>query len=333
MSTAIAAVLLAYNRKKAVDEVLHRLSTLPVDEVVVVDNGSDGTGADLRARDVERVVVVDPGGNVGIAGRNRGAEATDCEFSVVLDDDSYALPGAVEGLRAAFDHKPRLAVVGGLVRDVAPDKRVLLDEQMGTFDWWLRGGATGPPPPDGFPAFFFPEGGCMVRRSAFLEVGGFYEPFFFASNEVELATRFLAAGWDVRYLPTAEFDHMKVPGGRDSLEGTLRRRIRNQIWYFWLRFPADIAIRRIIAYGLFDLFNCLYRGVPKGWFGGVADAWRDRAAIRGDRHPVPRKVVKRTELKRGAMHRQLLAERARERLGGRESARRRRLSDPWDRKD
>ena len=333
MSTKVAAVLLAYNRREAVEEVLGRLFDLPVDEVIVVDNGTDGTGDAVRATARPGVHVIDPGGNVGIAGRNAGARAATCELIVFLDDDSYPLSGAIEALRAGFEANPRLGVLGGLVRDVGPDKSVLLDTEMGTFDWWLRARASGPPPVDGFPAFFFPEGGCMVRREAFLDVGGFYEPFFFATTEVDLTTRMLAGGWDVRYLPTASFDHMKVPGGRDSLGGTLRRRIRNQLWYFWLRFPADIAVRRMVGYGAFDLFNAAYRGVPGAWFGAVADAWRQRETVRGDRQPIPRSLVARAELTRGSMHRQLLLSRLRERLGGREAARRRRRSDPWAQRD
>ncbi len=40
-----------------------------------------------------------------------------------------------------------------------------------------------------------------MRREAFLEVGGYLEPLFMVEVEVELTTRLLAAGWDVRYVP------------------------------------------------------------------------------------------------------------------------------------
>ncbi len=163
----------------------------------------------------------------------------------------------------------------------------------------------------------------MCRRNAFLELGGFYEPFFFATTEVDLATRMLAAGWDVRYLPTAGFDHMKEPGGRSSFERVLRHRIRNQLWYFWLRFPTAIAVRRMLAYGLFDLFNALHRGVPKAWPGGIADAWRERDRIRGDRNPIPKELVGRAEGRRGRMHAKLILIRIRERLPLRRFGRRR----------
>src|SRR5439155_17952374 len=107
---------------------------------------------------------------------------------------------------------------------------ILKENQVGTFDWFLRAGHRGPVPPEGVDSFFFPEGACMVRREAFLAVGGFFEPFFFGVSEVDLATRLLGAGWHVRYLPRAAFDHLKADEGRTPSESLYRLRVRNQSW-------------------------------------------------------------------------------------------------------
>jgi GT2 family glycosyltransferase len=147
----------------------------------------------------------------------------------------------------------------------------------------------------------------MMRRDALLEVGGWFEPYFLATSELDLSTRMIAGGWDVRYLPTASFDHMKVSGGMREIAGTLHYRIRNQIWYFWLRFPAPIAAVRIPFYLTFDLIECAYRGVVRAaWLRAIADAWRQRDRIRGMRHPLPGPVRRRAEMNRGRMHVKLL---------------------------
>jgi len=306
----VSAVLLAYHRPAAVAEVLDRLRTLPVDEILVVDNSADEETADVvRSRPHARLVK--PGGNTGIAGRNLGAREATGGLLLFLDDDSYPLAGAVESLAAMFDRQADLGAVGGLVRDVDSDGRVVLETELGTFDWWLRDGATGPAPPEGLPAFFFPEGASLVRREAFLEVGGFYEPFFFGSTEVELSTRLLAAGWDVRYQPAAQFDHMKVPAGRASLHDVLRLRIRNQVWYFWLRFPTRQAVLRIAGYGFFDLLNAIYRREPGSWLGGMGDAWRQRHLVVADRAPVPIALLARIEGGRSRLHVQVVLRRLR----------------------
>jgi GT2 family glycosyltransferase len=206
-----------------------------------------------------------------------------------------------------FERTPRLGVVGGLIRDVDPHGAVVKVDEPGTFDWWLRGGRPpGPAPADGWPTFFFPEGGCVARRSAYLEVGGFFEPYFFGTSEVDLATRLLAAGWDVRYQPAAVFDHMKVITGRTG-GGLMRRmRVRNQIWYFALRFPTSLAVRRIPAYLLFDFVECAWHGVLRDWLAGIREAWTKRGEIRGMRAPLPRDVLRRAELNRGRLHLRLL---------------------------
>jgi GT2 family glycosyltransferase len=303
----VSAVILAHNRRDAVGIVLDRLAALPLHEVIVVDSGSsDGTADMVRTRG-GNVRLVDPGGNVAIAGRNRGADAATGDYLLMLDDDSYPLPGAIETLVEMFERNPRLGVVGGLVRDVDPDFDVVKLDQPGTFDWWLRcGRPPGPAPADGWPTFFFPEGGCLARRSAYLEVGGFFEPYFFGTSEVDLATRLLAAGWDVRYQPAAVFDHMKVITARTGGGRMRRLRVRNQIWYFALRFPTGLAARRIPAYLLFDFVECAWHGVLPDWLAGIREAWTERAAVRGMRAPLPRDVLRRAELNRGRLHLRLL---------------------------
>jgi GT2 family glycosyltransferase len=301
----ISAIILANRRRAALGRVLARLAELPVDEILVVDNGGE-----LTALDAPNVRVLQPGRNVGVAGRNLAAREAEGDLLLMLDDDSYPLPGAVETLAGAFRSQPRLAAAGGFVRDVDEHGRLLKDTEVGTFDWFFRGGRDVVAPPEGLPTFFFPEGAAMVRRSALLEVGGFFEPFFFHTAEVDLTTRLLARGWDVRYVPAATFEHLKDPGGRLEMQG-LHLRVRNQLWYFWLHFPAHLAVARSVSYLLFDLIECTYRGVPGAWADGVHEAWAGRDVVRSQRRPLPRDVLRRAELERGRLHVRLLIQQAR----------------------
>ena len=88
-------------------------------------------------------------------------------------------------MRAEFERDPLLGALGGLVRDTDEAGNVLAATGLGSFDWFLRAGQDGPSPAGGFPAFFFPEGGCMLRRSAFLACGGFFEPYFLTVSELD----------------------------------------------------------------------------------------------------------------------------------------------------
>jgi GT2 family glycosyltransferase len=309
----VSAVVLAYRRCDEVAHTLDRLAELPVDEVIVVDNASgDGTAELVRSR--AGVRLVEAGRNLGAAGRNLGAQAATGDLLVMLDDDSYPRPGAIEAALDLFARDPAVGLVGGAVHDVDPGGRIVFGDEVGSFDWWLRAGRD-ERPPAGLPAFFFPEGACVVRREAYLDAGGCFEPYFVTLTELDLTIRLLARGWDVRYLPGAVFEHRKAQAGRTSGTGILRLRVRNQLWYFWLRFPAAVAARRIPLYLAFDLIECARRrAVREAWLGGVRDAWRDRAAIRGERRPVTRRTARRAELNRGRMHLRYLSAHARRRL-------------------
>ena len=295
--------------------VLERLAGEDIDETIVVDNGGDDETATVVKGAPGSVRLIVPGENLGIAGRNLGAREAVSELVLFLDDDSYPTPGAVRALAEPFARVPGLGAAGGLVRDVDGEGRVLRADDAGTFDWFLRGGRRGFPR-DGFPAFFFPEGAAIVRRTAFLAVGGFFEPYFFTLSELDVSTRLIAAGWDVRYVPGAAFAHAKAAAGRTGVDRTLRLRVRNQVWYFWLRFPPALAARRIPAYLFAELLKCVDEGALGAWVGGIADAWRERDRVRPFRQPLPRGVIRRAELNRGRLHVRLFAQKARDRLLG-----------------
>lgn len=318
-ATKVSAVILSFNRAPALAIVLDRLEELSLHEIVVADAGTDESAELARSRPGVKVLQLE---DIGTACRNVGAAESTGDLLLMLDDDSYPLPGAVERMVEHFERDPKLGALGGFVRDVEPDGAVNAATGPGSFDWFLRAGQEGAPE-DGLPTFFFPEGAVMLRRTAFDEVGGFFEPYFLALSELDLATRLLGGGWDVRYEPRAEFDHMKAEGGMRAAAPTLRRRIRNQIWYFSLRFPAWLAMLRIPTYLAFDLVETTFRGVARrAWAGGIADAWRDRDAVRGRRDVLPRPVLRRAEMNRGRLHLALLWSQLSRRLPGRRIPRR-----------
>lgn len=312
----VSAVILAYQRRDAVAIVLDALRELPFDEVIVVDNAStDGTAEMVRGRTDARLV--ESGGNLGAAGRNVGVAAARNDLVVLLDDDAYPLPGAVEALATEFTRDPRLGVLGGYVLDVDADGAAQRGSGVGDFDWWLRGGrlASERTPDGGFPTFFFPEGACMVRKSAFLDAGGFLPAFFITVSELDLAARMLERDWDVRYQPSAVFHHFKEQVGRVGTSPVLRFRVRNQLWHFWLRYPLMGAIWRSLFYLAFDAIECFYRRSPRSLFGGIGDAVRGWSGVRGQRSVLPRRIRRRCELNRARLHAQLLAHMLRRKVG------------------
>jgi GT2 family glycosyltransferase len=110
----VTAVVPTFDPRPELRLVLDELARAPVDEVIVIENGPN---PELEGVE-EGIRVLRPGRNLGIASRNLAAREAQGELLLMLDDDSYPLPGCVEALVEAFERDPRLGAAGGLVRDV-----------------------------------------------------------------------------------------------------------------------------------------------------------------------------------------------------------------------
>ena len=92
---AVSAIIPTWNRRELVLRALESVlaQTRPVDEIIVVDDGStDGTGAAIAARHGERVRHVWQE-NAGVsAARNRGMELARGRYFALLDSDDEWLP-------------------------------------------------------------------------------------------------------------------------------------------------------------------------------------------------------------------------------------------------
>jgi GT2 family glycosyltransferase len=88
----------------------------------------------------------------------------------------------------------------------------------------------------------FLAGASVVRRSAFLEAGGFEPRFFIGSEEELLAGDLVAAGWWLCYLPCLLVHHHPSPRRDNNSRRWLL--VRNALWSAWLRRPLASALRK-----------------------------------------------------------------------------------------
>jgi GT2 family glycosyltransferase len=235
----VGVVVLTHNRVAEVIRTLERLVALPErPAIIVVDNGStDGTHDAVRCR-FPAVACIHLATNRGAAGRNIGVEACDRPYIVLCDDDTWWEPGALAHAADLLDAHAKLAVITGKV--------IVRGERIDpTCPLMARSPMPSPPGLPGKALLGFLAGASIVRRSAFLAVGGF-EPRLFIGAEEELLTLDLAsAGWALAYVEDLVIHHHPSPG-RD-VEGRRRLLARNSLWIAWLRYPPRSAIRHTLA--------------------------------------------------------------------------------------
>jgi GT2 family glycosyltransferase len=232
----VAVVIATRNRGTELLGTLARLHTLDEQPpIVVVDNGSTDGTAELVRANYAGVQVVGLRRNQGGAARTVGARLVDSPYVAFSDDDSWWAPGALGRAVELLERHPRLAVLAARVL-VGPDQRL---------DPVCQEMAHSPLPsaPDlpGPSVLGFIACGAVVRRAAFLEVGGFDVRLGVGGEEELLAVDLAARGWGLAYVEEVVAYHHPSP----SRDPSARRRvqIRNALWSAWLRRPLGGAAR------------------------------------------------------------------------------------------
>ncbi|HEX5365596.1 MAG TPA: glycosyltransferase [Acidimicrobiales bacterium] len=242
--------------------------TLPRHEaqVILVDNGSaDGTPASVRAAVPSATVVALPA-NRGAPARNVGVRLATTPYVAFADDDSWWAPGALAHAVEVLDAHPRAALVAGRVL-VGPEQR---EDPMAAA---MAAAPLGREPDLPGPSVLgFLACAAVVRRSAFLDVGGFDDVVFFFGEEERVALDLAAAGWGLAYVPDLVVHH-HPPGDHDP-RGRSILAVRNRLLVAVMRRPWR-RVARLVAEAA--------RSGPVGRSGLRAAVPRLRGAVRSRR--------------------------------------------------
>jgi mycofactocin glycosyltransferase len=184
-------------------------------QLIVVDDGSRDLSASV-ARQAGALVV--PSGGTGrgpAAARNVGARAATGEILAFIDSDCIASAGWLAELLPAFSDA-RTVAVGGLVDGMCTASAVDRYEAVMSS---LSLGARERSGNAGDDTFYLPSCNLLVRRTAFLGVGGFADSMH-VGEDVDLTWRLRDAGWTIAYLPVGRIYHEH----RSSLRSFMSRR-------------------------------------------------------------------------------------------------------------
>ena len=274
MGQDVGVVMATRDRADDVLATLRRLDALPEQPpVVVVDNASSDRTAARVAEAFPEVVVERLPTNLGAAARSVGAAVLDTPLVAFSDDDSWWAPGALgraAGRFAADDGLGLLAATVLVGRDERPDP---VTEAMAASPLADGVGPGAPVPVLGFLAC-----GAVVRRRAFLDVGGFEHRYGVGGEEELLALDLVRAGWRVEHHPDVVAHHHPSGGSRDP-EARRRRQVRNALLTALLRHRWPDVARRAAA---------LAAGTsPRTFLGALRDLAPDVGWALSCRQPLP----------------------------------------------
>jgi GT2 family glycosyltransferase len=272
----VSVVIATRNRGPELLGTLARLRALPErPPVVVVDNGStDGTAELVRAHH-PGVRVVGLRRNQGAAARTVGARLVDSPYVAFSDDDSWWAPGALGRATDLLDRHPRLAVLAARVL-VGPEER--LDPVCAEMAHSPLGRAADLPGPS---VLGFIACGAVVRRSAFLQVGGFHARLGVGGEEELVSVDLAARGWGLAYVDAVVAHHHPSPSRDPS--GRRRVQVRNALWSAWLRRPLGGAARQTAQLAALALHQ-------RGATSGLLLAMLGLPWVLRERRPVPEEL-------------------------------------------
>ena len=233
----VDVVIVTRNRARDLLRTLDHLQRLPErPRVIVVDNSSTDATCALVTSNHHEVSLVALRENVGAAARTIGVEHARAPYVAFCDDDSWWEPGALTAAADLFERFLHLAVIAA---------RVLVGESAAidpTCELMAASPIPARRPLPGPPVLGFIACGAVVRRDAYLQVGGFHRQFGIGGEEQLLALDLVSAGWDLAYVDSLVAYHHPSP-----VRDLERRRIivtRNVLWSAWLRLSLGAAARR-----------------------------------------------------------------------------------------
>jgi len=213
----LSVVIPTRNRCQRLADTLERLHDLPDRsfEIIVVDNASTDQTATLAER-FPKVVWCYETRNHGAAARNLGVRQARGDVILMLDDDSWPAFGVIDRLIDAFERDQGLGAVVC---------RVLMADDPQQHD---AGGAAG----------VIVNCGGAVRRSAFIDAGGYPAAFDYYVEEYDLCCKLLHAGWRIEMAGDLIVHHQRTAQNRDTA-GMIYRLVSNNI-ELWSRYaPVD----------------------------------------------------------------------------------------------
>lgn len=182
----VGVVMPVYNGERYLAQTIEAVlgQTLSNFEFIIVNDGSMDGSRDVIAKYAKadrRITVVDQA-NQGISrALNNGVERVSAPYVAPLDQDDISLPNRLEIEVAALEDAPGLVCVGGWYEIIDGQGRYLTTIRQPSDEVEIQRLALAGHAP-------VCHSGCMMRRSALVQVGG-YDPEFDLAQDLDLYLR------------------------------------------------------------------------------------------------------------------------------------------------
>jgi N-acetylglucosaminyl-diphospho-decaprenol L-rhamnosyltransferase len=214
------------------------------DVVLVVDNGSEDDSTEriehaIAARGYSRFCqVIRNGRNAGFAaGINVGLRAVEAEFYLLMNSDTMVRPGALAKLLKEMQAHPGVGIAGPRLewfdgtpqvssfRDFSPISELMAAARTGPVSDFFRAFDVAPPVPEESTEVEWVSFACaMVRREVIEKVGLLDEGYFMYFEDSDYCRAARAAGFRIRYFPSAHVVHLHT--GKSAAKYTVVNRRR-----------------------------------------------------------------------------------------------------------
>lgn len=262
--TGVTVIVPTWNRRDLLERLLQGLylQTAPIEEVLVIDNGSEDGSAEVAERAGARVIQM--GSNQGFSRAvNRGIQESRTEWLAIVNNDVEPAPDWLEKLVCAMRQPNVWFATGKVLSASQPD---LID---GTYDLVSRGACAwraGAQRKDG-PAWntarsiqFTPFTAALFRAELFRRVGLLDESFVSYLEDVNFGLRCALEGLKGVYVPDAIARHQGSATLGVWHKDTVRWVARNQVLLVAKHYPLRYAWAVLVGQLLWGLVAMRHGG-------------------------------------------------------------------------
>lgn len=266
-------------------------------EIIVVDNGSQDGSLELIKEKYNKIRLIELGKNTGFAyAVNRGIEAADTEYVLLLNNDIIVYSDMVKALELALDEEQRAFSINALMLSMtSPDKVDGAGDYYCALGWAYAFGKD--KSAEAFKGdltrkniFSSCAGAAIYRKSVFEEIGLFDEEHFAYLEDVDVGYRARIAGYKNLLEKRSVCEHAgSGSSGSRYNEFKIKLSSRNSIYLILKNMPVlQIVINLpffIIGFGVKALFFAM-KGYGRLYLKGLGEGFKLYFSQKGRKHRV-----------------------------------------------